>query len=80
VGVESQGHFSIGDGVKLVYVVDKLIVEKSEVPAFIVDMFEDGIAIGIDLSDLPFDIELESVEVGEGMVRLLGRTSEGGSL
>lgn len=80
VGVESQGHFAIEDGVRLIYVVDKLSVEKSEVPAFIVDMFEEGIGIGVDLSDLPFGIQLESVHVYEGTARLLGRTSEGGSI
>ena len=80
VGVESQGHFVIEDGVRLIYVVDRLSVEKSEVPAFIVNMFEEGIGIGIDLSALPFGIQLESVHLYEGTVRLLGRTSEGGSL
>ncbi|MDD4335812.1 MAG: DUF2993 domain-containing protein [Firmicutes bacterium] len=80
VGVESQGHFVIEDGVRLIYVFDRLSVEKSEVPAFIVNMFEDGIGVGIDLSDLPFGIQLESVHVYEGTARLLGRTSEGGSL
>ena len=80
MGVESQGHFVIEDGVRLIYVFDRLSVEKSEVPAFIVNMFEDGIGVGIDLSDLPFGIQLESVHVYEGTARLLGRTSEGGSL
>jgi len=60
VGVESQGHFVIEDGVRLIYVVDRLSVEKSEVPAFIVNMFEEGIGIGIDLSALPFGYSLRA--------------------
>jgi len=78
VSVSSQGRLVIEDNARLVYVVDKLSVERSQLPAFLLDAFEGKIELGVDLSTLPFGAILEGIRVGAGVARIYGRTVKGG--
>lgn len=78
VSVRSQGHLVIEDGDRLAYAVDKLSVERSQLPGFLLDMLEGKIELGVDLSGLPFGISLEGMRVEAGVVHVYGRTGEGG--
>lgn len=78
VSVSSQGRLVIEDNARLVYVVDKLNVERSQLPAFLLDAFEGKIELGVDLSALPFGTILEGIRVGAGAAHVYGRTVKGG--
>lgn len=78
VGVSSQGRLAIENNARLVYVVDKLSVERSQLPAFLLDALEGRIELGVDLSTLPFGAALEGVRIGAGAVYVYGRTTKGG--
>jgi len=78
VSVSSQGRLVVEDNARLVYVVDKLSVERSRLPAFLLDAFEGKIELGVDLSTLPFGAILEGIRVGAGVARIYGRTVKGG--
>lgn len=78
VSVSSQGRLVIEDNARLVYVVDKLSVERSQLPAFLLDAFEGRIEIGVDLSTLPFGAILEGIRIDAGVVHVYGRTVKGG--
>ena len=78
VSVNSQGRLVVEDNARLVYVVDRLSVERSQLPAFLLDAFESKIELGVDLSTLPFGVALEGIRVGAGAARMYGRTVKGG--
>ncbi|MBP7784891.1 MAG: hypothetical protein KA064_02690, partial [Firmicutes bacterium] len=62
----------------LAYVVDKLSIERSELPAFLLDALECRIQLGVDLSTLPFGAIVEGVRIDAGVAHLYGRTVKGG--
>ncbi|OPZ51091.1 MAG: hypothetical protein BWY92_00414 [Firmicutes bacterium ADurb.BinA052] len=78
VSVSSQGRLVIEDHARLVYAVDKLSVERSQLPAFLLDAFEGRVELGVDLSTLPFGAVLEGIRVGAGVAHMYGRTVKGG--
>jgi len=78
VRVSSQGRLVIEDNARLIYVVDKLSVERSELPEFLLDALEGKIELGVDLSTLPFGTVLEGIRVSAGVARVYGRTVKGG--
>lgn len=78
VSVGSRGHLVIVNGNRLVYAVDELSVERSQLPGFLFDMLEGRIELGVDLSGLPFGISLEGMRIESGVVCVYGTTGEGG--
>mgnify|MGYP001182250771 FL=1 len=78
VSVSSQGRLVIEDNARLAYVVDKLSIERSELPAFLLDALEGRIELGVDLSTLPFGAIVEGVKIDAGVAHLYGRTVKGG--
>ncbi len=78
VSISSQGHLMIENNARLVYVVDRLSVERNQLPGFLLDMLEGKIELGVDLSALPFGIALEGMRIDAGVVQVYGRTAKGG--
>ncbi len=78
VNVSSQGHLAIENRARLTYVVDKLSVERSQLPGFVLDMLEGMIELGIDLSALPLGIVWEGTRISAGSVGVFGTTAKGG--